>query len=251
MHEGKVAGKVVIGPAGDFKNLDAAVFDAASCWTPGTATTPTWSASWVQAAARQVFPAGQHHQAPSETLAADIVISQKRVGGLQAVQVPFFPENGLFITTLDNLSVYWQRGGRRRYIVENPKRNRVEDYQSSNDDYVVEDIGLAPWSKTSKSSRPKPSRAAVSPHQAAALSATTGKRIMQLTPAQRHRARVLAAKAQAESPFGIEVQGSEYELMMAKLAADKRTLKNMESVQLKRQAKAAMLPDYLPWIEGA
>ncbi|MGD9756186.1 MAG: phage terminase small subunit [Comamonas sp.] len=74
---------------------------------------------------------------------------------------------------------------------------------------------------------------------------------MQLTPAQRHRARVLAAKAQAESPFGIEVQGSEYELMMAKLATDKRTLKNMESVQLKRQAKAAMLPDYLPWIEGA
>lgn len=74
---------------------------------------------------------------------------------------------------------------------------------------------------------------------------------MQLTPAQRHRARVLAAKAQAESPFGIEVQGSEYELMMAKLATDKRTLKNMESVQLKRQAKATMLPDYLPWIEGA
>jgi len=74
---------------------------------------------------------------------------------------------------------------------------------------------------------------------------------MQLTPAQRHRARVLAAKAQAESPFGIEVQGSEYELTMAKLATDKRTLKNMESVQLKRQAKAAMLPDYLPWIEGA
>ena len=74
---------------------------------------------------------------------------------------------------------------------------------------------------------------------------------MQLTPAQRHRARVLAAKAQAESPFGIEVQGSEYELMMAKLATDKRTLKNLESVQLKRQTKAAMLPDYLPWIEGA
>lgn len=89
------------------------------------------------------FPLVNTNQAPSETLAADIIISQKRVGGLQAVQVPFFPENGLLITTLDNLSVYWQRGGRRRYIVENPKRNRVEDYQSSNDDYVVEDIGLA------------------------------------------------------------------------------------------------------------
>lgn len=74
---------------------------------------------------------------------------------------------------------------------------------------------------------------------------------MQLTPIQRHRARVLAEKAQAQSPFGIEVQGSEYQLMMAKLATDKRTLKSMESVQLKRKAKAAMLPDYLPWIEGA
>lgn len=74
---------------------------------------------------------------------------------------------------------------------------------------------------------------------------------MELTPAQRHRARVLAAKAQAKSPFGIEVQGSEYELMMAKLATDKRTLKGLESVQLKRQTKATLLPDYLPWIEGA
>jgi len=74
---------------------------------------------------------------------------------------------------------------------------------------------------------------------------------MELTPAQRHRARVLAAKAQEESPFGIEVQGNEYELMLAKLATDKRTLKSIESVQLKRQTKAAMLPAYLAWIEGA
>ncbi|MDR2325122.1 MAG: small terminase subunit [Acidovorax sp.] len=74
---------------------------------------------------------------------------------------------------------------------------------------------------------------------------------MALTPAQRHRARVMAEKAQAASPFGIELQGSEYELMLAKLATDKRTLKKLESVQLKRQAKAQLLPEYLPWIEGA
>lgn len=73
---------------------------------------------------------------------------------------------------------------------------------------------------------------------------------MALTPAQRHRARVLAEKAHAASPFGIEVQGSAYELMLVKLATDKRTLKSMQSVQLKRDAKARMLPDYLPWIEG-
>lgn len=74
---------------------------------------------------------------------------------------------------------------------------------------------------------------------------------MELTPAQRHRARVLAAQAQAQSPFGIEVQGSEYELMLVKLATDKRTLKAIESIQLKRKTKAELLPEYLPWIEGA
>lgn len=74
---------------------------------------------------------------------------------------------------------------------------------------------------------------------------------MALTPAQRHRARVMAEKAQAASPFGIELQGSEYEIVLAKLATDKRTLKKLESVQLKRQTKVKLLPEYLPWIEAA
>ncbi len=144
MHEGKVAGKVVIGAAGDFKNLDAVVFDAKQMLDPWHRNNPNLVCIMgAKLLHDKYFPLVNTNQAPSETLAADIIISQKRVGGLQAVQVPFFPENGLLITTLDNLSVYWQRGGRRRYIVENPKRNRVEDYQSSNDDYVVEDIGLA------------------------------------------------------------------------------------------------------------
>jgi len=144
MHEGKVAGKVVIGGTGDFKNLDAAVFDAKQMLDPWHRNNPNLvCVMGAKLLHDKYFPLVNTNQAPSETLAADIVISQKRVGGLPAVQVPFFPENGLFITTLDNLSVYWQRGGRRRYIVENPKRNRVENYESSNDAYVVEDIGLA------------------------------------------------------------------------------------------------------------
>ena len=144
MNHGKVAGKVVIGPEGDFKNLDAAVFDAKQLLSPWHRNNPQLVCILGDKLLHdKYFPLVNTTQAPSETLAADIVISQKRVGGLQAVQVPFFPETGMLITTLDNLSVYWQRGGRRRYIVENPKRNRVEDYQSSNDDYVLEDIGLA------------------------------------------------------------------------------------------------------------
>ncbi|CRL46086.1 Phage major capsid protein, P2 family [Sodalis glossinidius str. 'morsitans'] len=38
------------------------------------------------------------------------LISQKRLGGLQAIRVPFFPDNTILITRLDNLSIYWQDG---------------------------------------------------------------------------------------------------------------------------------------------
>jgi hypothetical protein len=55
--------------------------------------------------------------------------------------VPFFPANSMLITPLENLSLYWQEGTRRRTIVDNAKRDRIENYESSNDAYVVEDYG--------------------------------------------------------------------------------------------------------------
>lgn len=73
---------------------------------------------------------------------------------------------------------------------------------------------------------------------------------MPLSPFQRHRARVLAEQAAQASPFGEETQGSEYQLYMAKLAGDKRTLKQIESILLKRRTKARLLLEYLPWIDG-
>lgn len=76
---------------------------------------------------------------------------------------------------------------------------------------------------------------------------------MPMTPAQRHRARVMAAQAAmaaaAESPHG-EMQGGVYELMQAQLHEHLRTLKNIQSVQLKVQAKHTMLADYEPYLDG-
>ena len=85
------------------------------------------------------FPLVNKEQENSEKLAADMIISQKRIGGLQAVRAPYFPENALFITRLDNLSIYWQSETRRRHIIDNPKRDRIENYESVNEAYVVED----------------------------------------------------------------------------------------------------------------
>lgn len=71
-------------------------------------------------------------------LAGQVLVGQKQIGGLPAVRVPFFPDNACLITSLDNLSIYYLEGSKRRFIREEPEKNRVADYQSSNEDYVIE-----------------------------------------------------------------------------------------------------------------
>lgn len=143
MTGGATAGTVQVGKGGDYANLDALVYDAVnSLLEPWYRRVP----GLVVIVGRDLlsdkyFPLLNTEQPPTEQMAADLVISQKRIGGLQGMDVPFFPDNALMVTTLDNLSIYWQTGARRRYVTENPKRNRIENYESSNDAYVIEDFG--------------------------------------------------------------------------------------------------------------
>lgn len=148
LKDGKAAGSIVIGGGGagqDYANLDAAVMDAvASLIAP-------WYRQDTQLVAvvgsdllhDKYFPLVNVSQAPSEQVAADLIISAKRLGGLAAVQAPFMKANAILITRLDNLSIYWQEGARRRAITDNPKRDRIENWESSNDAYVIEDLGAA------------------------------------------------------------------------------------------------------------
>lgn len=140
---GATPGAVTVGANGDYKNLDALVMDAvASLIDP-------WHRNDTQLVAilgsdllhDKYFPLVNAGNAPTEQLALDMVLSQKRVGQRTAVQVPFMPSDSILITRLDNLSIYWQEGARRRTIVDNAKRDRIENYESSNDAYVVEDFG--------------------------------------------------------------------------------------------------------------
>ena len=144
LDDGEVPGSVKVGAGGDYKNLDALVYDAAA-----TLLDPWYrdDPGLVAIVGRdlmhdKLFPLVSEPTAPSEKLAADIVRSQMRLGGLQAVTVPYFPAGKVLITRLDNLSIYYQRSARRRAIIDNPKRDRIEHYESSNDAYVVEDYGL-------------------------------------------------------------------------------------------------------------
>ncbi|MEI7176014.1 phage major capsid protein, P2 family [Pectobacterium carotovorum] len=138
-----ISEQIRVGENGDYESLDALVMDA----------TNTMIDEWHQEdpdlvviCGRQLlsdkyFPLVNKQQENSEILAADVIISQKRIGNLPAVRVPYFPANALMITRLDNLSIYYMDDSHRRHIEEVAKRDRVENYESIKQDYVVEDYG--------------------------------------------------------------------------------------------------------------
>ncbi|KFX61019.1 phage terminase small subunit [Paraburkholderia fungorum] len=73
------------------------------------------------------------------------------------------------------------------------------------------------------------------------------------SPAQRHYERVSAELAAASAAPGGSLAGaSAYELMLAKLATDRRRLKAIQSIERKIDVKRAeLLPEYVEYVAGA
>ncbi|WP_443749717.1 phage major capsid protein, P2 family [Asticcacaulis solisilvae] len=145
MTAGGTAGHVYYGAAGDYKTLDALVYDAVQTLLP------TWAKddpNLVVLLGRDLlhdkyFPLINEDEDPMNQLARDVVMSTKRVGNLPAFTVPFFPDGKLMVTRFDNLSIYQQEGANRRTVVDHAAADQVEDFQSSNDAYVIEDTDYA------------------------------------------------------------------------------------------------------------
>ncbi|KNC17466.1 capsid protein [Pantoea sp. RIT-PI-b] len=136
---------VKVGKGGVYANLDALVMDAVN-----ELIDPIFQDDdelvvicGRELLADKYFPLVNNEQDNTNKLAADLIISQKRMGGLQAVRAPYFPANAVLITRLDNLSIYWQEESRRRSLIDNPKRDRIENFESVNEAYVVEDYRCA------------------------------------------------------------------------------------------------------------
>ncbi|WP_373351031.1 phage major capsid protein, P2 family [Acinetobacter bereziniae] len=134
------SGKVTVGPTGNYKNLDALVKDSVDDLIDEVHQDST---DLVVICGRSLlndknFAILNKEQDNQNTLAGQVLLGQKQIGGLPAVRVPFFPDNAFLITSLDNLSIYYQEDAKRRFIREEPEKNRVADYQSSNEDYVIE-----------------------------------------------------------------------------------------------------------------
>lgn len=126
----------------DYSSLDALVLDAKSLipeWLRGdTGLVVIVGHDLVD---EKYFNIAQTTGATAtEVEATDRILrSDKQLGGLPAVRVPFFPADAILITRLDNLSIYFQEGTRRRQVKDEPALDQIENYESVNEDYVVED----------------------------------------------------------------------------------------------------------------
>lgn len=140
----EASGKVTIGAAGDYKTLDGVVFDAVQMLEPWHRNHPNLVVMVSRDLLHDKLLAAVEKGAASnvEENAADQIVTKARLGGLPIVDAPFFPAGTVLVTTLSNLSIYFQEGARRRHVKDEPEYDRVADYQSSNDAYVIEDFGL-------------------------------------------------------------------------------------------------------------
>jgi P2 family phage major capsid protein len=79
---------------------------------------------------------------PTEKILVNQGIIQKAYGGLPSMTPPFFPDGTVLVTPLKNLAIYWQDSSWRRQMIDNPKRDQYEDFNTRNEGYVVEDYEM-------------------------------------------------------------------------------------------------------------
>ncbi|MGA4473861.1 phage major capsid protein, P2 family [Ectopseudomonas chengduensis] len=154
--EGATAGKVTVGPTktikvagvdteigGDYQTLDGLVFDAVQLLDPWHRSRPDLVVLVSRDLMHEKLLKAVEKGAASnvEENAAQEIMSRARLGGLPVVDAPFLPAGTVLVTFLKNLSIYWQEGARRRHLKDEPEYDRIADYQSSNDAYVIEDFG--------------------------------------------------------------------------------------------------------------
>lgn len=124
----------------DYKHVDSAVFDVVN------ELIEPWhrDSELVVICGRKVlsdkyFSLVDGNNLPTERKALEGLMVNKMLGGLPTLAVPFFPDNAIFITPLNNLSIYTQNGTTRLAYFDNPKLDRIEEFRSVNEGFVIED----------------------------------------------------------------------------------------------------------------
>ncbi|WP_421547658.1 phage major capsid protein, P2 family [Pseudomonas sp. QD4] len=139
------SGKVTLGKNGDYANLDALVHDTLQLVDErvrGGGDLIVIIGSDLLAGDKAKLYSNQAGT-PTEKERIELAQVISTYGSLSAYSVPHFPVNAVLVTSFDNLSIYYQDSSWRKQSVDNPKRSRVEDYNSRNEGYVIEQLEKA------------------------------------------------------------------------------------------------------------
>jgi P2 family phage major capsid protein len=138
--DGAASGVIKIGAGGDYLNLDSAVHDARQLvhknFRNGTDLVVLVGSDLVAEEKARLY--ALQSSTPTEKTQIESIAVNMTYGGLKAITPDQFPERGLLITSLDNLSIYYQDTSQRRSIISKDSKDRVEDFNSVNEGYVVE-----------------------------------------------------------------------------------------------------------------
>ncbi len=144
--EGGTAGEIRIGEGGDFTNLDLAVLNTKNLLHPAVENDSNLIAiigSDLLAYDKAKFYEA-HGNTPSEKSKVEDMQVIGTYGGLPAVKVPGFPSTGIMVTSYDNLSIYIQTDSIRRSVgKKNDAKDQIENFESMNMAYVIEELGKA------------------------------------------------------------------------------------------------------------
>ncbi len=139
----KAAGKIQIGATGDYANLDALVHDVSLMieeeFRDGGDLVAIIGRDLLAHDKGKLY--AKQGDTPSEKERIELAQVVATYGGLPSYTCPFFPSKGVVVTSFDNLSIYFQDDSWRRHLLENPKRSQMEDYNSRNEGYVIEQLG--------------------------------------------------------------------------------------------------------------
>lgn len=134
--------KLKLGKGGDWQNLDQLAFELLSLIPEEHRTgdeVVIVGRKIVAWESGKIFAA--HGQTPSEKTLFNVL--SKTYGGLPATSPAGFPDTGVMVTDPKNLQLYVQENTLRRQMIDNPKRDQIEYFQSQNECYRIGDLDAA------------------------------------------------------------------------------------------------------------
>jgi len=135
-------GAIVLGGV-NFPNLDSLVYSALNTIEIQHREDP----DLVVLVGRNVMQAakGSYYDGQGATPTEKQVMEDKKTfdtyGGLMAYIPPFFDPDSILVTSISNLSIYWQEQSWRRQQLDNPKKDQYEDFNTRQEGYVIEQLG--------------------------------------------------------------------------------------------------------------